>query len=228
MRVLLIEDDPVIARELLLRWQSQPWVVRHATSLEEADAALVEGVFDIVLLDLGLPDGDGLPWLEELRRRESGLPVLILTARDRVVDRVKGLQLGADDYLVKPFAPEELDARIEVMWRRARHARERLTRFGRLSVLTEDHAAFVDGKPLELTPREFEVLCLLATRAPRLVPKGALVEALAQSNLELNDSAAELYVSRLRRKLEASGVEIRTVRGVGYQLGLAREAGAKR
>jgi DNA-binding response OmpR family regulator len=97
MRVLLIEDDPVIARELLLRWASQPWVLRHAATLGDADAALADGAFDIVLLDLGLPDGDGLAWLEALRRRETDLPVLVITARDGVVDRVKGLRVGADD-----------------------------------------------------------------------------------------------------------------------------------
>ena len=184
------------------------------------------------MLDLGLPDGDGLTWLAALRQRDRQTPVLVLTARDRVVDRVQGLRQGADDYLVKPFATDELEARVEVLLRRSAAslgspattaAPQRLS-FGTLEWQGDQGRATLAGAPLELSPREFEVLGLLAQRAPRLLPKRVLVEALAERNIELNDSAAELYISRLRRKLAGSDLEIRTLRGFGYLL--AERAGS--
>jgi DNA-binding response OmpR family regulator len=226
MRLLLIEDDLHIARELLLRWRGSDRLALHAPTLARADEALSQESFDIVLLDLGLPDGDGMAWLASHRARDPHGAVLVMTARDRVADRVLGLRTGADDYLVKPFAPEELDARIDVLVRRAQSARAPLVRFGRLGLAADEGAAFVDGARLNLSPREFEVLFILARAAPRLVAKRALVEALSQRNLEINDAAAELYVSRLRRRLEHSGVEIRTLRGLGYQLAIVAGAGA--
>ncbi len=225
MRLLLIEDDVHIARELMLRWRDSERLARHVGSLAEADAALAGGSFDIVLLDLGLPDGDGMDWLAAYRRRDPQGAVLVMTARDRVADRVKGLRLGADDYLVKPFAPEELDARIDVLVRRANIARTHAIRFGRLDLVQETSEVMLDGKRLDLSPREFELLFILMRAAPRLVPKRTLVDALSARNLDLNDAAAELYVSRLRKKLEGTGTGIRTLRGVGYQLALAPSPG---
>jgi len=221
MRLLLIEDDPHIARELLLRWRDTDRLARHAGSLAAADAALAHASFDIVLLDLGLPDGDGIDWLAALRRRDPHTPVLVMTARDRVADRVQGLRQGADDYLVKPFAPEELDARIDVLARRANVARTEAVRFGRLDLLSETSEVLLDGLRLEMSPREFQLLFILMRAAPRLVAKRALVDALSERNLDLNDTAVELYVSRLRKKLEGTGTVIRTLRGVGYQLAIA-------
>ncbi len=218
MRLLLIEDDPVIAHELSLRWRAREWAVLHCTSLANADAALHDGAYDLVVLDRGLPDGDGLDWLQRLRTRDRLTPVLVLTARDRVADRVEGLQAGADDYLVKPFAAEELDARVEVLTRRAAAARGELLQFGSLNWLGREGRVLVDGRQLELSPREFEVLGLLVRRAPHVVPKRVLIDALAERNLDVGDSAAEVYVSRLRRKLMGSGTEIQTVRGFGYRL----------
>jgi DNA-binding response OmpR family regulator len=218
MRLLLIEDDSVIAHELSLRWRARDWAVLHCASLAEAEQALRDGAFDLVVLDRGLPDGDGLDWLQRLRTRDRLTPVLVLTARDRVADRVEGLQAGADDYLVKPFAAEELDARVEVLTRRAAAARGELLQFGRLSWLGREGHVLVDGRQLELSPREFEVLGLLVRRAPHVVPKRVLIDALAERNLEVGDSASEVYVSRLRRKLMGSGTEIQTVRGFGYRL----------
>ncbi len=220
MRLLLIEDDPAIARELKLRWQDGPWLVTHACRLDAADAALVTGACDLILLDLGMPDGDGIVWLRAFRARDPRTPVMVLTARDRVAERVEGLRAGADDYLVKPYAADELDARIDVLLRRTHPDVDRVIRFGPMSVLAEDFGAYLDGEPFELAPREFEVLRLLISRAPRLVSKRTIVDALSLSNQEINDTAAELYVSRLRRRLEGSGVEIRTMRGVGYQLAI--------
>jgi DNA-binding response OmpR family regulator len=231
MRLLLIEDDVVIARELQLRWRSRGWVVRPCASLREADEALVEalahGGIELVLLDLGLPDGDGLQWLSDLRLRDQLTPVLVLTARDRVSDRVQGLRSGADDYLVKPFAAEELDARVEAALRRGQMSRGELLHYGRITWLGDQGRAYVDSQALELSPREFEVLGLLIRRAPRLVPKRLLIDALAERNIEVGDSAAEIYVSRLRRKLAGSGTTIRTMRGFGYLLVLDGEGGTR-
>jgi len=217
MRLLLIEDDADIARELLLRWRGA-WTVRAATTLREADAALAQGDIDIVVLDLNLPDGDGLSWLARLRGRDHVTPVLVLTARDRIGDRVQGLRTGADDYLVKPFAADELDARLEVLRRRIRRARGERADYGALSWRGDEGRAAVAGQWLELSPREFEVLGLLVRRAPRLVLKRTLIDALAERNLEVGDSAIEVYISRLRRKLAGSGIAIRTQRGFGYLL----------
>ena len=221
MRILLIEDDIHIARELLLRWRNGERLAQHAASLAAADAALAEATFDIVLLDLGLPDGDGMDWLAAYRHRDPQGAVLVMTARDRVADRVKGLRLGADDYVVKPFAPEELDARIDVLVRRTNVARTHAIRFGRLDLVQETSEVLLDGKRIEMSPREYELLFILMRAAPRLVAKRTLVEGLSERNLELNDAAVELYVSRLRKKLDGTGTAIRTLRGVGYQLAIA-------
>lgn len=226
MRLLLVEDDEVIAHELRLRWQRAAWVTEAAGTLAAATAALAQGSFDIIVLDLGLPDGDGLEWLMQLRGHDRKTPVLALTARDRVSDRVLGLRRGADDYLVKPFAADELDARIEVLARRALQAHGDVASFGPISWLGHEGRVYVAGKRLDLLPREFEVLGLLVRRAPRLVPKRVLIDALAERNLEMGDSAAEVYVSRLRRKLAGSGAVIRTQRGFGYALELEDSDGS--
>lgn len=231
MRVLLIEDDAVISRELSICWRDRGWVVQGCRTLACADRAIAQaaaqGGFDLVVLDLGLPDGDGLDWLPALRRRDGLTPLLVLTARDHVADRVRGLRFGADDYLVKPFAADELDARIEVLLRRGQRSRGELLHYGRLTWLGKEGRAYVNDQVLELSPREFEVLGLLIQRAPRLVPKKVLIDVLAERNLEVNDNAAEIYVSRLRRKLTGSGTAIRTMRGFGYLLVLGDEAMAQ-
>jgi DNA-binding response OmpR family regulator len=149
--------------------------------------------------------------------------VLVLTARDQVANRVDGLQRGADDYLVKPFAPEELDARMEALQRRTRIVRGAGAQYGPLVWLQDEGRAFLHGHPLDLLPREFEVLGLLIRRSPRLVPKRVLIDALTERNLEVGDSAVEVYISRVRRKLADSGVTIRTVRGFGYRLAVDEE-----
>jgi DNA-binding response OmpR family regulator len=229
MRLLLIEDDEVIARELLLRWRPRGWIVHRCATVAEAEDAVAEGTlhggFDLVVLDLGLPDGDGLEWLARWRKRDAMTPVLVVTARDRVADRVQGLLGGADDYLVKPFAVDELDARVEALRRRGQIATGKLLHFARLTWMGDRGFAYVDRIPLDLSPREFEVLGLLMRRASHLVPKRVLVDALAERNLEVGDAAVEVYVSRLRRKLVHSGAAIRTMRGFGYVL--TEEAGAK-
>ena len=222
MRLLLVEDDASIAHELSLRWRARGWMVQGCFSLAQADGAfnqsIESGGFDLIVLDLGLPDGDGLHWLERLRRRDRMTPVIVLTARDGIADRVRGLHGGADDYLVKPFAVDELDARIEALQRRGQIERGNWLHYGRITLRGDDGVACIDAQPMDLPPREFEMLALLIRRAPRMVPKRVLIEALAQRNLDIGESAVELYVSRLRRKLVDSGTAIRTLRGFGYFL----------
>lgn len=222
MRLMLIEDDALIARELLLRWRIRQWTIESCSTLAAADQALASGAtghfFDVIVLDLGLPDGDGMDWLARLHQHNRATPVIVLTARDRTADKILGLKSGADDYLVKPFDPDELDARVEALQRRGQMTRGELLHYGRIRWFGGEGRAYVDDLLLELMPREFEVLGLLIGRAPRLLPKRALIDALAERNLEVGDSAAEIYVSRLRRKLNGSGATIRTMRGFGYVL----------
>ncbi|NBW44262.1 MAG: DNA-binding response regulator [Betaproteobacteria bacterium] len=222
MRLMLIEDDALIARELALHWRSQGWVPDLCTTLAEAQNALEHsaetGGFELIVLDLGLPDGDGLQWLAQFRARDRLTPVLVLSARGQVSERVLGLQTGADDYLVKPFAVNELDARVAALRRRGQLTRGELLHFGRLSWLGGEGVAYSNGQVLELSPREFEVLGLLIGRAPRLLAKRHLMEALAERDFEASENAVETYISRLRRKLIGSGTAIRTMRGFGYML----------
>jgi DNA-binding response OmpR family regulator len=222
MRLMLVEDDSLIARELALHWRSQGWLVELCRDLAEAQVALERaaelGGFELIVLDLGLPDGDGLRWLTALRLRDRLTPVLVLTARERVADRVLGLKSGADDYLVKPFAVDELDARVQALCRRGKISRGEMLHFGGLTWLGEEGCAYVNGQALELSPREFELLGLLIGRAPRLLTKRALMDSLSGREFESSENAVETYVSRLRRKLVGSGTAIRTMRGFGYML----------
>jgi DNA-binding response OmpR family regulator len=217
MHILLVEDDSTIAAELGWRWRARGWRVTACPTLAAAEPAAAAHP-DVIVLDLNLPDGDGLAWLERLRTRDPHTPVVALTARDRVTDRVEGLRRGADDYLVKPFSAEELDARIEAVQRRSGSTRGERIEFGPLVWLRDERQARIGNEPLELHPREFEVLGLLIRRAPRLVARRFIVDVLAERNLELGDSAVDVYISRLRRKLARSGVAIVTVRGFGYRL----------
>lgn len=224
IQVLLIEDDPQISEELRLRWEARGWHVLHCESLAAAQRVAALRMHDLLVLDLQLPDGDGLDWLQHWRRQDADTPVLALTARDRVADRILGLQRGADDYLVKPFDPAELDARLEALLRRSSRDRGATVRFGRLLWQRGEARVLLDEQVLDLHPREQEVLVLLLRRAPGLVSKRVIVEALAERNLEVGDSAAEVYVSRLRRKLTGSDVAIETARGFGYRLVLQEPA----
>ncbi|NML43206.1 response regulator transcription factor [Ramlibacter sp. G-1-2-2] len=218
MQILLVEDDATIARELAWRWQARSWGVQACGTLEAAWRAVQDLQPDVVVLDLHLPDGDGLDWLQRLRTQDRNMPVIALTARDGVSDRVEGLRRGADDYLVKPFAAEELDARIEALERRSAAMRGERMACGRLVLLGGEGRALVDGRPLELHPRELQVLGLLLRRAPRLVARRFLLDALAERNEEMGDTAVDVYVSRLRRKIAGSGAAIVTVRGFGYRI----------
>jgi two-component system OmpR family response regulator len=182
---------------------------------EEADHALALGIYDLAILDIGLPGLSGLDVLKRLRARKSTTPVLMLTALDTLADRVRGLDLGADDYLAKPFDLPELEARVRALLRRGSQSTPFLEH-GPLRFDTVGRRVYVDKKPLDLSPRELAVLELLLMRAGRVVSKEHMVNHLYGWGDEVGDNAIEVNVYRLRKKLEPLGCEIRTVRGMGY------------
>jgi two-component system OmpR family response regulator len=185
---------------------------------EDAMAAASQERFDLVILDIGLPRMDGFEVLRRLRTAEKPMPVLVLTARDAVEDRVRGLDLGADDYMVKPFAMPELTARVRALLRRSQsHGGPRIVH-GPLTLDTVARRAFLGGEPLELAAREWAVLEVLLAKTEKIVSKESIIQAVAGLGEELSANAIEVYVSRLRSKLEPAGIKIRTVRGFGYML----------
>ena len=184
----------------------------------EADAILALRSFDLVVLDLGLPGMSGMEVLRRLRKRESTVPVLILTARDALQDRVAGLKAGADDYVLKPFDFEELEARLQALLRRTQSEREGYLEAGMLRMDKRSRQAYFQNQPLNLSSREVAVLELLMSRYGRVVGKEQLAEYLTGLEEEIGQNAVEVYVHRLRKKLEPFGVSVRTLRGLGYLL----------
>lgn len=228
MRILLIEDDLQIASGVKAGLTSASHEVSVVHDGVYATEHLLREQHDLVILDLGLPGIDGMTLLARYRARNRTTPVLILSARDELEDKLSGLNAGADDYLVKPFALPELEARVRVLQRRSQHgesAPERDIRLGRLRLSGNDRRMFIDGRPLELSPREFAVLELLLRRQGRVVSKAQLQDHLAtfahpagEGGDTVGDTAIEVYVHRVRKKLEEADVEIVTVRGFGYLL----------
>src|SRR2546425_10754540 len=218
MRILVAEDDAVLAdavqRSLRQSGHAVDWVQNGA---QAEDAVQVEN-FDLLILDLGLPKKSGLDVLKRLRLRDSRLPVLILTAADGVSDRVRGLDAGADDYLAKPFDLSELVARVRALMRRGMAGSPTLLRHGALTYDQVGRVARLGGEPLELSAREIGLLEIFLQRAGRLVSKDQLVSHLCEWGEEVSANAIEVYVHRLRKKLEPGGVRIVTVRGLGYSL----------
>jgi two-component system OmpR family response regulator len=217
MRILLAEDDSVMADGLTRSLRQSGYVTDCVNTGQAADNALSTQDFDLLILDLDLPIMSGLEVLRRLRSRESRVPVLILTALDGVQDRVRGLDLGADDYLAKPFQLAELEARIRALTRRGTGA-PTLLRHGSLSYDQIGKIACLDEQPLELSARELALLEVLMLRAGRMVSKEQLVDHLCQWGEEVSTNAIEVYVHRLRKKLEPGAVKIATVRGLGYCL----------
>lgn len=217
MRILLAEDDPVIADGLGRALRRGGYAVDHVASGVDADAALVSHTFDLLILDLGLPRLPGIEVLKRLRARRSSLPVLVLTAQDGVDERVRGLDAGADDYLTKPFALPELEARVRALTRRGT-GQPCCVEIGRLIYDHADRVLKINGQVVELSAREVGLLEVFILRLGRLVSKDQLVEHLCGWGEEVSSNAIEVYVHRLRKKLEDSGVRIVTVRGLGYCL----------
>lgn len=218
MRILIVEDDPVLSDGLIRSLRGSDYAVDSATDGAEADQVLATHSFDLVILDLGLPKLEGYEVLRRLRRRGSKTPVLILTALDALADRVKGLDLGADDYLTKPFDLPELEARVRALIRRGQSGGGSVLSHGALTLDTAGRRALLHGEPLELSAREIGVLEVLMLRSGRVVNKDQLAEELYGWGEEVSANAIEVYVHRLRRKLEPAGVNIRTIRGLGYLL----------
>jgi len=218
MRILVAEDDAILADGVSHTLRQSGYAVDWVKNGTEADSALETDDFDLLILDLGLPKKSGLEVLKRLRARDSRLPVLILTALDGVNDRVRGLDAGADDYLAKPFELAELEARVRALVRRGMAGSPTLLRHGALTYDQVGRIARLDGEALELSAREVSLLEIFLQRAGRLVSKDQLVSHLCEWGEEVSPNAIEVYVHRLRKKLEPGGVRIVTVRGLGYSL----------
>ncbi len=216
MRVLIVEDDTALADGLQRTLRQSGYAVDHAPNGELALRACAEEHYDLIVLDVGLPGMDGFEVLRALRKRNPTGSILLLTARDLESDHVKGLDLGADDYVTKPFSLPELEARIRALIRRSQSVRSPRMRYGALQIDTVARRADVDGQALELTPREWGVLEYLLAHAGQVVSKEQMLQALCSWDDSLTYNAFEVYVSRLRAKLQSAGLKIRTVRGFGY------------
>lgn len=217
MRILLAEDDQIISDGLSRSLRQTGYAIDCAYNGLDADTALLTNAYDLVILDLGLPKLSGLDVLRRLRGRSSKVPVLILTALDGINDRVKGLDLGADDYMAKPFELPELEARVRALTRRSSGTAP-IIQCGSLVFDQADRAAQINGTILDLSARELGLLEVLLSRVGRLVSKDQLVDHLCGWGEEVSHNAIEVYVHRLRKKIESGGVRITTVRGLGYCL----------
>jgi two-component system, OmpR family, response regulator len=218
MRILVAEDDAVLADGVMHSLRQSGYAVDWVNNGEEADSALRADDFDLLILDLGLPRTSGLDVLKRLRLRDSRVPVLILTGLDGVNDRVRGLDAGADDYLAKPFDLAELEARVRALTRRGMAGSPTLLRHGPLAYDQVGRVVLLNDQPLELSARETSLLEVFLQRAGRLVSKEQLVSHLCEWGEEVSPNAIEVYVHRLRKKLEPGGIRIATVRGLGYSL----------
>ena len=216
MRLLLLEDDPILGEGLRDFLRAEGHVVDWFTRVQAAAAAVGHEPWDALLVDWQLPDGSGLDWVAALRRQGVDTPVLMLTARDRLDDRIRGLDSGADDYLVKPFEPEELAARLRAVRRRASGGAAPTWQFGPVAIDPAARCAWREGARVELTGREWTVLEALVHRAGRTVARGDLEALMLGFDGEVASNALEVHVSGIRRKLGHELIE--TVRGIGYRI----------
>ena len=219
MRILLVEDEPRMAAALRAGLEvKHGMVMDHVTTLADADMVAGNPGYDAILLDRQLPDGDGIQLVPRLRGRGVTLPIIVITAKGEVPDRIAGLEIGADDYLAKPFVFDELLARLRAVMRRPGDIRPSRIVVGRLVFDLGARDMLVGDKPLELTRREFLVLECLIRRGGRMVSRTALMEAVFGFDDEIQSNALDTHVSRLRKKLNdaGAGVEIHPIRGVGY------------
>ena len=220
MRLLLVEDNPRLRTLLQETVHGAGWRLDGFGEAQAGAEAAAVIPYELALVDLGLPDGDGIDLVRSLRRTGFKAPILILTARGGVDDRIAGLDAGADDYLVKPFSHAELLARCRALLRRAPQGMEPTLEAGRLTTRTATRTVSCASREVQLTPRERALLEVLLRHAGRVVAKERLETALSEFNAEVSTNALELVVSRLRRKLDGvdGGVAVETIRGVGYLL----------
>ena len=216
MHIILAEDDPALAKSTARALRTQGWAVDHTPRGEPVPASVKADPYDLVILDIGLEGIDGFETLKRVRAQGSTLPVLMLTARDAVEDRVRGLEMGADDYLVKPFALAELIARVRVLTRRHQARLGSVLTMGALRMDLVSWRIWVGEQPLDLSAREWAVLEYLLGRAGHVVGKEQILKAISGWDEALSENAVEVYVSRLRPKIESAGLRIRAVRGFGY------------
>ena len=218
MRLLIVEDNEELAELLAKGLQTAGYQADILSTIEEAKSILGKTSYAALILDLGLPDGDGLELLRELRQRNNPIPVLVLTARGGLHDRIHGLRSGADDYLVKPFALEELIARLEAQLRRPGHLLDSNLRIANLEFDTRNRQASIDDQPQLFSAREIAVLELLMRSKGRVVSKKQVEDHIFGHSGDVASNAIEVYVHRLRKQLSERGakVQVHTIRGVGY------------
>ncbi|KJY95819.1 response regulator [Pseudoalteromonas ruthenica] len=216
MRLLLVEDDALLNQGLTRTLSNEGYAMESVSDLASARAYIASDDIDMVILDLGLPDGDGLTLMSQIKGRKKPLPVLILTARDSLDDKIKGLDLGADDYLVKPFEVDELLARLRVLSRRISGVTSSLLRCAALRLDLAAHQAWVEEQPLSLPRKEYMLLKALMENQGRVLSKEQLEQKLYQWGEELGSNAIEVHIHHLRKKLPAN--MIKTLRGIGYVL----------
>ena len=233
MRLLLVEDDVMVASGIKLGLADAGYAVDWVGSAERALEVTQAETFDVAVVDIGLPQMDGLAFTQALRKAGHAMPVLILTARDALQDRVQGLDRGADDYMVKPCELPELLARLRALLRRSQAATSAVLSFGPLELDTAQRRACIRGAhadvsdiALELGPREWTVMEYLLLQAPKPSNKEKLLQALTGWDKEITPNAVEVYISRLRSKLEPHGLVLRSIRGFGYRLELAADHSA--
>ena len=216
MRILLVEDDAMLSDAVARAFTQSAHAVDAVNSGEDADRALIAAEYDLVLLDIALPQISGLEVLKRLRARRSTVPVLIMTVHDALEDRIAGLDLGADDYISKPFHLSELEARVRALIRRVHAGASSDVTHGRLRLDMAGRRLFCDEVPIDLSVRELAVVELLLLRAGKVVTKQQIIDNLYGWEEVSSSNAVEVFIYRLRKKLELSGVDIRTIRGMGY------------
>jgi len=220
MKILVVEDERRVGQFVEKALSEQNYATKWVATCAAARDALAESPYDAVVLDLGLPDGDGLDLLREWRASGFNEPVLVLSARDAVGDRIRGLNLGADDYLPKPFSVDEVVARVRSLLRRHAGAKQTVLTHGPVRIDLLAHAVSCGGKPVDLTAREFALLELFLQNPNRVLTRTLIAEKIWEASYDLETNLIDVYVRRLRRKLEGPAGQplIKTVRGTGYQL----------
>ena len=215
MRILLLEDNADLADAITSRLKSKDFVVDIASNIQAAESALAVGSFDLALFDLSLPDGNSLALLQKLRRQGKTIPVIIITARDQISDRITGLEAGADDYLVKPFDLDEMIARIHTIMRRYEGNPNPVIKFGNIQIDQSGHRVFVSNVEVELTAKKWAVVQKLSSQPGHIFSKEQMEATLYNFDSEVGSNTLEVYVSRIRKKLGKDHIE--TVRGLGYR-----------